>query len=46
MVVWCESDYMPQGTVSAVCTHAPSHLLTASDDNTVAVVRMGSWQVS
>jgi len=34
-----------QGTVSAVCTHAPSHLLTASDDNTVAVVRMGSWQV-
>jgi len=35
-----------QGTVSCLATHsATSHLLTASDDNTIAVVRMGSWQV-
>jgi len=35
-----------EGTVSCLATHcATSHLLTASDDNSVAVVRMGSWQV-
>jgi len=34
-----------EGTVSSMCTHPPSHLLTASDDNSVAVLRMGSWQV-
>jgi len=32
----------PQGTVSCLSTHyATSHLLTASYDNTIAVVRMG-----
>ena len=32
--------------MSCLATHsATSHLLTASDDNTIAVVRMGSWQV-
>jgi protein MAK11 len=35
-----------EGTVSCVVTHGPTaHLLTASDDNTISVVRMGSWQV-
>merc|ERR1712179_664302 len=35
-----------EGTVSCLATHsATSHLLTASDDNSIAVVRMGSWQV-
>ena len=35
-----------EGTVSCVATHGPtSHLLTASDDNSISVVRMGSWQV-
>jgi len=35
-----------EGTVSCLATHSTtSHLVTASDDNTVAVVRMGSWQV-
>jgi protein MAK11 len=33
------------GTVSCLATHAPSHLLTASDDNSIAVVRMGSFQI-
>jgi protein MAK11 len=34
------------GTVSCVATHAPTaHLITASDDNSVSVVKMGSWQV-
>ena len=34
-----------QGTVSCLATHGSSHLLTASDDNSIAVVRMGSFQV-
>ena len=35
-----------EGTVSCMATHSStSHLLTGSDDNTIAVVRMGSWQV-
>ena len=35
-----------EGTVSCVATHGPTaHLLTASDDNSISVVRMGSWQV-
>lgn len=35
-----------EGTVSCLATHSTtSHLLTASDDNSIAVVRMGSWQV-
>jgi len=35
-----------EGTVSCLATHSStSHLVTASDDNTIAVVRMGSWQV-
>eukprot|EP00092_Neocalanus_flemingeri_P008804 GFUD01009477.1.p1 GENE.GFUD01009477.1~~GFUD01009477.1.p1 ORF type:complete len:382 (+),score=87.60 GFUD01009477.1:57-1202(+) len=35
-----------EGTVSCLATHsATSHLVTASDDNTITVVRMGSWQV-
>jgi len=34
------------GTVSCVTTHSPtSHLLTASDDNSISVIRMGSWQI-
>jgi len=34
------------GTVSCVTTHdLTSHLVTASDDNSISVVRMGSWQV-
>jgi len=34
-----------EGTVSCLASQPPSHLLTASDDNSIAVVRMGSWQV-
>lgn len=34
-----------QGTVSCLATQPPSHLISASDDNSIAVVRMGSWQV-
>jgi len=35
-----------EGTVSCLATHSPtSHLVTASDDNSLSVVRMGSWQV-
>jgi len=35
-----------EGTVSCLATHSStSHLVTASDDNSIAVVRMGSWQV-
>ena len=35
-----------EGTVSCMATHSStSHLVTGSDDNTIAVVRMGSWQV-
>merc|ERR1712227_1199605 len=35
-----------EGTVSCLATHGPTaHLLTASDDNSISVVRMGSWQV-
>jgi len=34
------------GTVSCVTTHdLTSHLVTASDDNSISVIRMGSWQV-
>jgi len=34
------------GTVSCLTTHSPtSHLLTASDDNSISVIRMGSWQI-
>jgi len=32
-------------SVTCLATQPPSHLLTASDDNSIAVVRMGSWQV-
>jgi len=28
-----------------MATQPPSHLLSASDDNTLAITRMGSWQV-
>ena len=36
------SFFRIEGTVS----HGPTaHLLTASDDNSISVVRMGSWQV-
>jgi len=35
-----------EGTVSCLATHSStSHLVTASDDNSISVVRMGSWQV-
>merc|ERR1711970_405237 len=35
-----------EGTVSCLATHsATSHLLTASDDNSLTIIRMGSWQV-
>jgi len=34
-----------EGTVSCMTTHGSSHLLTASDDNSIAVVRMGSFQI-
>lgn len=34
------------GTVSALATHCPtSHLVTASDDNSLGIVKMGSWQL-
>merc|ERR1719219_1440040 len=33
------------GIVTCVATQAPSHLITASDDNSLAILRMGSWQV-
>merc|ERR1712227_255583 len=35
-----------EGTVSCLATHGPTaHLLTASDDNSISVIRMGSWQI-
>ncbi len=34
-----------QGTVSCLAAHAKSFLLSASDDNSLAVTRVGSWQV-
>jgi len=35
-----------EGTVSALVTHGPtSHLVTASDDNSIGIVKMGSWQL-
>ena len=35
-----------EGTVSALVTHGPSaHLITASDDNSLGIVKMGSWQL-
>jgi len=33
------------GIVTCVATQAPSHLITASDDNSLTIIRMGSWQV-
>jgi len=34
------------GTVSCVSTHLPSnYLLSASDDNSISVVKLGTWQV-
>jgi len=34
------------GTVSALATHCPtSHLVTASDDNSLGIVKMGSWKL-
>ena len=40
-----ESPDAYQGIVTCVATQAPSHLITASDDNSLAILRMGSWQV-
>ena len=35
-----------EGTVSSLVTHGPSsHIITASDDNSLGVVKMGSWQL-
>jgi len=35
-----------EGTVSGLVTHGPSsHIITASDDNSLGVVKMGSWQL-
>ena len=34
-----------QGIVTCMATQPPSHLLSASDDNSLAITRMGSWQV-
>jgi len=33
------------GIVTCMATQPPSHLLSASDDNSLAITRMGSWQV-
>ena len=40
-----DAYYYYQGIVTCVATQAPSHLITASDDNSLAILRMGSWQV-
>lgn len=34
-----------EGTVSCLAAHSSSHLITASDDNSIAVIRLGSFQV-
>ena len=33
------------GTVTALAVHETTHVVTASDDNSLAIIRTGNWQV-